>query len=128
MEAPLKFPQIDIFFVDWVKFDHRFTQLKKDTAQNNSSTRANSMNQFYLHLLCCFFCCFMFALTSFFSGPSDGLDQFEFSRHLHHLQYLTSFERRAGHEGDGGADVTALYADHVGVLVFAKVGDLLGLL
>ena len=53
------------------------------------------------------------------------------SRHsysLHHLQYLTSFEGGAGHEGDGLADVAALHADHVGVLVVPEVGDLLRLL
>ena len=47
---------------------------------------------------------------------------------LHHLQYLTSFEGGAGHEGDGLADVAALHADHVGVLVVPEVGDLLRLL
>ena len=49
-------------------------------------------------------------------------------RSLHHLQYLTSFEGGAGHEGDGLADVAALHADHVGVLVVPEVGDLLRLL
>ncbi len=44
-----------------------------------------------------------------------------------HLKYLTSLERGAGHEGDRGADVAALHADHVGVLVVPEVGDLLGL-
>ena len=46
---------------------------------------------------------------------------------LHDLQYLTSFEGGAGHEGDGLADVAALHADHVGVLVVAIIWDLLRL-
>ena len=43
------------------------------------------------------------------------------------MQDLTSFEGRAGHERDRRGDVAGLDADHVGILVVAKVRDLLGL-
>ncbi len=42
-----------------------------------------------------------------------------------YLQNLTSLEGGARHEGDRSADVSALHADHVRVLVVSKVGDLL---
>ena len=47
------------------------------------------------------------------------------TRHLHNLQYQTSFVRLVGQQRDRGGDVAAVHADHVGMLVVPEVGHLL---
>ena len=47
------------------------------------------------------------------------------TRHLHNLQYQTSFVRLVGQQRDRGGDVAAVHADHVGVLIIPEVGHLL---